>query len=177
MNKNRRYWLPFTIGLVSLGLASCGERSPVAVDEPSRSLVSDVLALRDSVTGLLSCTPLAADSITQVIGPAGGMIQVGPHKLTVPAGALDSAVSITAVAPSGTVNRIVFQPTGLVFGRAVWLTMSYANCNTLGSMLPKRVAYVDDLLTILYYLRSFDNFSSQTVTARVRHFSDYAVAW
>src|SRR5690349_21510517 len=46
--------------------------------------------------GLLTCTPLPHTSVQQTVGPEGGVIYVGPHSLTVPAGALDSAVTITA---------------------------------------------------------------------------------
>ena len=128
-------------------------------------------------TGLLACTPVAADSATQTIGPEGGTLQVGANTLVIPAGALDSAVSITAVAPSDTVNRIQFQPEGLTFLQPVQLTMSYANCNTLGLLLPKQIAYTSDLLLILEYVPSLDDLFGQTVTGQVRHFSDYAIAW
>jgi hypothetical protein len=174
MTKTGRFLLTFSIGLVSFGLTSCGEREPTAVQAPSQNLERDLL---QPLWGLLACTPLPADSVTQVIGPDGGTINVGPHTFTVPAGALDSAVAITAVAPSDVVNRVVFQPSGLAFQLPATLTMSYANCGALGSWLPKQVAYVDDLLNIRYFLLSLDNFQSQTVTARVRHFSEYAVAW
>jgi hypothetical protein len=160
------------LGLASLALASCGESPTAAVSQ--RIIPRD---LYQQVTGLVSCTPLAADSVTQVIGPAGGTITVGPHSFTVPAGALDSAVSITAVAPSDVVNRIVFQPSGLVFQVPATLTMSYANCGLLVNLLPMQIAYVDDLLNILYYVPSVPDAQSQTVTGMVRHFSDYAVAW
>ncbi len=129
-------------------------------------------------TGLLACTPVAADSVTQTIGPEGGTLQVGANTLAIPAGALDSAVSITAVAPSDTVNRVQFQPEGLTFLQPAQLTMSYANCDPLGLLLPKQIAYTtDDLLLILEYLPSLDDLSGQTVTGEVRHFSDYAIAW
>ena len=55
--------------------------------------------------------------------------------------------------------------------------MSYANCNLLGRLLPKRVAYVSDALNILSYLLSLDNVFAKQVTGRVDHFSNYAVAW
>jgi hypothetical protein len=143
MTKSRRFQLAISICLLSIGVASCGERAPTAVQAPSQNLERDLL---QPVWGLLSCTPLPADSVTQVIGPAGGTINVGPHTFTVPAGALDSAVAITAVAPSDVVNRVVFQPSGLWFQQAA-MTMSYANCGVLGSWLPKQIAYVDDLRT------------------------------
>jgi len=154
--------------------ASCTDRTPLGVPAPPPQ--ASLLDL--DLSGLLSCTPLPYDSVTETIGPAGGVIQVGPHRLIVPWGALTEPVAITAVAPSDTVNRVQFQPQGLQFERSAYLTMSYANCNLLGQLVPKRIAYTtDDLLTILEYLLSFDNLWTQRVTGRLDHFSTYAVAW
>ena len=129
-------------------------------------------------TSLLTCTPLTPDSASQAIGPLGGTIQVGPHTFTVPAGALDSTVTITAVMPADTINRVVFEPTGLVFNQPASLTMSYANCPSLPlPQIPRVIAQVDDSLNILDLLKSVGNPPTQTVTAQVPHFSDYAVAY
>jgi hypothetical protein len=128
------------------------------------------------VTGLLQCEPLPYDSVTQTVGPEGGVILIGPHSLTIPAGALDSDVTITAVTPPDTVNRIQFQPEGLVFNGFTDLRMSYTNCSLL-SQLPKRIAYTTPDLLILDYLPSLDNVLTQTVRGKLLHFSDYAIAW
>ena len=105
------------------------------------------------------------------------MIRIGPHKLWIPAGALDAPVTITATAPSDNVNRVRLRPEGLVFRRSAALTMSYANCNLLGKILPKRVAYTDDALNIVNYVLSLDNLLSKNVNGRLNHFSNYAIAW
>jgi hypothetical protein len=126
---------------------------------------------------LVRCTPTPYDSVTQTVGPGGGTIQVGTTTLSVPAGALDSAVSITAVTPSDTVNHVRFEPQGLTFLQPASLTMSYANCNTMQSLDPRRIAYTTEALQILEYLPSVDDASSQTVTGELHHFSDYAIAW
>ena len=120
---------------------------------------------------------MPADSVTETIGPEGGVIHVGPHKLSIPPGALAEPVTITAVAPSDTVNRIVFAPEGLTFAQRPRLTMSYANCNLLGRLVPKRIAYTTDGLDILSYLLSLDNLFRKQVTGRLDHFSRYALAW
>jgi hypothetical protein len=126
---------------------------------------------------LVRCEPSAYDSVTQTVGPGGGTIQVGTTTLSVPAGALDSAVSITAVVPSDTVNHVRFEPQGLTFLQPASLTMSYANCNTKLSTDPRRIAYTTEALQILEYLPSVDDASIQTVTGELHHFSDYAIAW
>src|SRR6185295_19908172 len=106
-------------------------------------------------------------------------LTVGPHTLTVPAGALGAPVLITADAPVGTVNSVRFGPEGLQFaaGKPATLTLSYANCPLLGSLLPKRVAYTTDLLAILSYVTSLDDLLARKVTGSLAHFSRYAVAW
>lgn len=169
--KGTRLFLGALLGAAAAIGLSCAE--PSSPPAPPIGLLGGL----DVPTGLLQCTPLPYDSVTQTIGPEGGTIQVGPHSLEIPAGALDTAVTITAVAPSDTVNRIQFQPEGLTFGQYASLTMSYANCDLLGIWLPKRVAYVTPDLLILDYVPSLDSADSQTVRGKLQHFSDYAVAW
>ena len=125
----------------------------------------------------MQCSPLPYASDRELIGPAGCVLHLGPHTLTIPAGALSQAVWITGEAPTDNVNSVRFYPAGLQFSRAAALTMSYSNCNTLGKLLPKRIAYTSDLLVILNYLISVDDFAHQQVTGQVWHFSRYAVAW
>jgi hypothetical protein len=155
----------------------CQEPPPLGVEPRAPAPQVDLVSSTLEEVGLLTFSPLPSDSVTQTIGPEGGILYVGAHALSVPAGALDSAVTITAVAPSDTVNLVGFEPEGLVFQKAASLIMSYANCDLLGSTLPKRIAHVDDELAILYYLISVDDPTTQTVTGRLEHFSEYALAW
>lgn len=158
-------------------LTSCGERSPLGVEPrpsaPSRDWIGDSLAL----PGLLSCTPLAYDSTTQVVGFWGGVISVGPHFLVIPPGALTQPTAITAVVRPDTVDAVQFQPQGLQFNRPAYLLMSYANCNLLGLLTPRQIAYTSDSLDVLELEKSWDNPSALFVTGQIQHFSEYAVAW
>jgi len=127
---------------------------------------------------LLVCSDLPYATKTRTIGPAGGRIRVGPHVLRIPRGALDTATQITMTMPRGRgVNAVHFEPEGLRFNESAALTMSYANCSLRGRRQPKRIAYVDESLNILYYLLSRDNIHSGRVTGKVDHFSDYVIAW
>lgn len=169
------------LGIAALALLSCTDHTPVG-PPPRADLVgppphTDELGLTPGPTGLLHCAPLAADSVTQTIGLAGGTLYVGAHQLTVPAGALLAPTAITAVAPSDTVNQLRFQPEGLVFLVPATLQMSYQNCDLLGQVAPKEIVYTTDGLSILAYLVSSDDVLSQRVTASLQHFSTYAVAW
>lgn len=166
-----------SIGLLvgaALVVLSCREPTRPPLDNsPARALLG---SLTETV-GLLACTPMPAESASATIGPAGGAIDVGPHTLTIPPGALADTVTITAVAPSDTVNRLHFEPTGLRFQRPATVTMSYANCGIAGDVIPKRVAYVSDSLQVLDLLPSLDDFANRRVTGQLQHFSQYAVAW
>jgi hypothetical protein len=128
-------------------------------------------------TGLLECDALPAATTTKTIGRAGGVLQVGPHSLSIPAGALDHDVRITARIFPDDVNTVAFSPHGLRFDSSVWVTMSYANCDLLGQLLPKRIAYTDNNLNILYYVLSVDLLSTKQVRGKIDHFSGYAISW
>jgi hypothetical protein len=169
------------LAMLALTGISCAESTPTA---PPAAVISaatdaDLLGLESTLrrVGLLSCSPMAAASASASIGPTGGSILVGPHRLDIPAGALPHPVVISASAPSDRVNRVELLPHGLQFNVPVKLTMSYANCNVLGSTLPKRIAYIDSNLNILELLVSVDDFANKKVSTRLEHFSEYAVAW
>jgi hypothetical protein len=159
-------------------VVSCSDRSRGIPAGPDASLVGETgLGSLGQLVGLLSCDSLPYDSVTQTVGPDGGVIQFGAHTLSIPAGALSDSVTITAVAPSDTVRRVQLYPEGLEFATPASLTLSYAGCDLLGLEIPKRVVYTTDLLTILEYLQSVDAKSEQRVRGRLDHFSNYAVAW
>ena len=144
------------------------------------ALPTSVPSFHDSASPtstLLSCSDLPYQSVTQVVGPAGGVIRIGPHALIVPAGALANKVSITAVLPTATkVNVVRLKPSGLTFNTPALLVLSYANCTS--SPLPKRVAYTDDYYLAIYAFQvSVDNPLARMVVGTLNHFSNYAVAW
>jgi hypothetical protein len=125
---------------------------------------------------LLSCSPQPYAVTTKVIGPQGGVITVGTHRLTIPAGALSRSVTIKAEQMTGNVNSVRFSPEGLQFSKPATLELSYKNCSLLLGVV-KRVAYTDERLRILELIPSLDLLNLRTVKGTVRHFSRYAVAW
>jgi hypothetical protein len=165
--------------LIAIGVVSpsCGE-PPAAPVVPAPAPQADLIGGLVGATGLLQCSNLPYASTTRTIGSLGGSISAGPHTLTIPPGALAQATTITMTAPTGRgVNAVRFEPEGLRFDVSAALTMSYANCNLLGKLLPKRIAYTDERLNILYYLLSLDNLLAKRVTGKLDHFSDYVIAW
>src|SRR2546425_11654127 len=103
---------------------------------------------------------------TQTVGPAGGVIRIGPHALSIPAGALKTPVTITATAPSDNVNRVRVQPEGLVVQRGATPTMSHANCTLRGEILPKRIPYTNDALALPSDVLSPENLLRKKRTRR-----------
>ncbi len=170
--KAKRFVPVALFGAALFAALSCGDQAPT---EPRPDAL--LFGLVSPKLSLVTCAPLPYDSVTQTVGPAGGTIQVGAYSLVIPDSALDSAVTITAVAPSDTVNGVRFQPQGLHFNQKASLTMSYANCGIVGWLLPQHIAYTDDSLNIIDFIPSVTDSLSQTVTGSVKHFSEYALAW
>lgn len=176
------------LGLMSLVLTlATGLTSCTSGDSPTGP--SEVTAVRDTqsnlylpivtplLNGLVGCNRQSYDYEQKVIGPNGGSIQVNGHVLTIPAGALSRNVTITATAPSGFVAAVEFQPQGLQFARPAKLTLDYSSCPLGRLQLFKHIAYTTDDYNILDLLSSLDDILRMRVSADLRHFSRYAVAW
>jgi hypothetical protein len=147
----------------------------VAPDAKLESLIDPALQTVLGTLQLLTCSRQSYAQTTVVIGPAGGQIVVGAHRLVIPAGALSAPVRITAEQVSGTVNSVRFSPEGLKFAKPATLTLSYGNC--LLTPLSKRVVYTSEQLRILEVEKSLDLRPTRTVTGLINHFSRYAVAY
>lgn len=162
----------FAVGLIA---SSCSE-------PPASPSVPSVEAHRGGrgrvqPASLVTCSDLPTKSQTRTIGPWGGTISAGPHKLSIPRGALERPTEITmTVTSSRGVNEVDFEPEGLEFEQPVSLTMSYANCDISDKEAPYGIAYVDNALNFRYYVASFDDMQGRRVTGSIEHFSTYAVA-
>jgi hypothetical protein len=123
-----------------------------------------------------ACKPQPYAVASAWIGPKGGILRAGKHYLKVPPGALNTSTRITMESPTGYLNRVVFQPEGLVFNRAAspHLVMSYTNCS-VGPNAEQKVAYVNESLQILETPPSVSDPLSSTVDARLSHFSEYVL--
>ena len=172
------------LGLLLVAGTSCTTDNTTA---PAENTIVPELGLLDNggllgtglLKGLLYCRPLASASASQVIGPRGGTIAMGPHTIYFPPNALNRNVTITAQVVSDSVNSVRLLPEGLRFaqGRPAVLTLSYSNCAPLARVVPKRIVYTDEGLSILQILQSIDNILTRKVSAPLEHFSRYAVAY
>lgn len=186
MKAVRRLAIAFTTLAVGFGC----EPSPAIPTAPllAAHTAANPTSPSTKSTGLVPCGQ-TYDSVTQVIGPLGGYLAVGPHFLFVDSQALSTPVSITAVAPaSGSVRWVRFHPNGLVFQPTVdgWSALLYTNYTDCavpaGTTL--HIAQVSDSLSILGYLQTYARFkknpssqAQQFVVGLLLHFSNYAIAW
>jgi hypothetical protein len=175
MKATRVLWRALLVGGAAALLVSCSDSSPTGL--PAANSRADLIGSLLSRTGLLGCSAMPYDSVAQTVGPLGGSIAIGPHTLTIPPGALSQQVTITAVAPSDTVNTVRFGPQGLQFQKPALLAMSYANCGLVGVLLPHHIAYTTEGLQILELIPGIDLLLSERVEGPIQHFSRYAVAW
>ncbi len=129
-------------------------------------------------TQFLLCDPLQYVAEAKIVGPEGADIDFGPHKLSIPAGALDRYVVVTAEAPVSLKVEATFRPHGVVFNskRPPKLTLSYKHCQGRVAA-PKKIVYVSDDYRIIEYPLSGDVARSGLVWAWLKHFSGYVVAY
>ncbi len=123
---------------------------------------------------LTACRPQPQASAAGWIGPKGGILKAGKHVLKVPANALSSNTWITMEAPSSSINRVDFQPSGLTFKIPANLAMSYSNC-AVAPGAQQQIVFVNGL-TIIEVTPSETDPATQTVNGKVSHFSDYALS-
>ena len=175
--------------------ASCSDPSPTGADLATPGLLAGKTKAAGSSLG--ACGKLPYDSVSRVIGPAGGWFVVGANVVWVDSLALSAPVTITAVAPSDTVRRVRLRPDGLVFktgthGLGAVVATNLDKCKLRRNALP-RIANVTDALTVVEYLESPAPAVDSLVVMRfrvdsagwtpywafgaLRHFSNYAVAW
>ncbi len=194
MTSNRLVVRPWLIALLVLA-SSCSDPSPVGVGPGIPGLLAG--KVKATAPSFVQCSPVQYDSVSQVIGPAGGWLVVGANVLWVDSLALSAPVQITAVAPSDTIRRVRLRPDGLQFktgthGLGAVVATNLANCKLRRNTFP-RIANVTDSLALVEYVESPAAAVDSMLVARFRvdsggwtpywafgalhHFSNYAVAW
>ncbi|MDQ2768558.1 MAG: hypothetical protein M3Y30_15555 [Gemmatimonadota bacterium] len=111
---------------------------------------------------------------TEQIGTHGGRVSVGGVSLTIPAHSLKQTVSITAHTLPTTSASVQLLPEGLQFAVPATLTMNYNKCQT--PFFGVNVVYVQ-ADTITEVVRSENQPLLKVVSASIKHFSSYAVAY
>lgn len=159
------------LGLLCALLVACSGDMPSG----PRTETGDGQAVSTANAQLFACETADFGSVTQRVGPEGGRIEIGPHVLIIPSGAVSNPVDITASAPASLHVGVSLAPHGLEFQDDATLILSYKHCKSLPRQ-PK-VAYVDDAQSsILDVLPSKHDKLRKAVTASLGHFSGYAIA-
>ena len=125
-----------------------------------------------TIGGMKGCTARGAQFGTAVIGPSGGELVVGPHRLIVPPGALTQAVEISGTAPEGALSSIILEPHGLQFKKPAGLILDVGNCTDVPD-----VVYINELGIISDPIPAIYSTWWHTIAAPIDHFSGYAVAF
>jgi hypothetical protein len=144
---------------------------------------------------LLRCPPQPFVGQAKVIGPDGGTLELGTHRLIIPQGALSAPVVITGELTTGPLVAVDFAPHGLTFAKPVLLQVAYTQCGGSASGHGEgtddegskgghhgrhgkgrhEVVYVGPDEGIVEHLPSTDDDHGNAVSAWLSHFSRYAV--
>jgi hypothetical protein len=120
------------------------------------------------------CEPKDYDFDMAIVGPQGGTLSVGHHKLVIPQGALTENTLITMERPSSLLIEVEFSPHGTTFLVEPTLELDYSDCY-LPADHEYRVAYMSENGKVLEYAVSVDK--GGRVQAYIWHFSRYAIAY
>lgn len=159
--------------LLALLVPACSETPrEVLIPEPA-------LSKKGSTTSLLRREAVQTRQDARRIGKAGGVVSSPEHghTLSFPAGALEEEVEISMTRVGGEHIYLEFEPHGLTFpeGAEPVLTMSWASAaDAEPSALV--IIYTNAAGDVLDILSTTVDAEKQTITARLQHFSGYAVA-
>lgn len=159
--------------LITIG--GCADNSPTG-STPPQDAGYQLIALDGAATGAAQNRghfPFAE----KVIGPEGGTLEIpGGHTLDFPSGALDKPTKIRAKVDRRYV-AVELEPHGIQFsaGREPLLTLNYSAAAT--PVIPNHltIIYLDQAYNFLEDMRGTASERSKIVSARLPHFSVYAV--
>jgi hypothetical protein len=120
----------------------------------------------------INCVPRRSSEGSAVIGPSGGTLYIGRHRLIVPAGALHHRVLISGSVPAGKPFEINLEPHGLQFHKAAGLILDARSCMDV----PNIVYLIDQYTVSPPILATYSNWW-HTFACPIWHFSGYAIAF
>jgi hypothetical protein len=118
----------------------------------------------------LNCSPRRLAEGSAWIGPSGGVLQIGPHRLIVPAGALTRKVFISGTVPAGRPFQVDLQPHGLIFRKAAGLILDATSCVDVPD-----IVYLIDQYTQSPPIRAIYSEWWKAIACPIWHFSGYMV--
>ena len=129
---------------------------------------------QDAVDGKfvpVNCSPRRSASGSAWIGPSGGVLQIGPHRLIVPAGALTKKVFISGTVPEGKPFQVNLEPHGLQFRKAAGLILDASSCTDVPD-----IVYLIDQYTQGPPIKAVYSEWWKAIACPIWHFSGYMIA-
>jgi hypothetical protein len=171
---------PRILALALLVLGGCTSDSltaPELTPNLSRRSESD-----DRPTRVVMCPTTQSYRTSGMLGPEGGTLQVGGHRLTVPAGVLTEMTRFTLRAPAGPEVKLELYAGGArhyQFSSPVAVTISYDRCTRQHQPRAAVTAwYVDDGgQEFIERMGGRDDRNRMEITFQTSHFSTYLVAY
>lgn len=168
----RKVVLALTLGAIAACMAP-------GITDPATPGAS---ALRDQgVANLIECPSSETTSNSALVTPLGGLVSVGGTSVSIPAGALLAATTVTVTVPASQYMEVDVSVEGLehfIFELPVTITVSYARCNRSDiDHAPLMAWYIDSETNApLELMGGVDDKLTRTVTFTTGHLSGYALA-
>lgn len=161
--------------------ASCTDNAPTALrsDAPRRAgTVARAAVTQGGDAGLANekaCTVGETVSATDVIGSKGGTIKFGPHRLTIPRGALteDTEVTASATTLDGNELRVDLFPAGLQLNVPAELKVKTVHCDAADAAPTSRASESPSSIMLK---SSSSSAGGTTRTITVMYFGGYIIA-
>jgi hypothetical protein len=118
----------------------------------------------------INCVPRRSSQGSAVIGPSGGTLWIGKHRLIVPPGALTRSVRISGTVPEGKPLQIDLQPHGLQFRKPAGLILDASSCVNVPT-----IVYLDDIYAVSTPIPAIYSNWWHTIACPIWHFSGYAI--
>jgi hypothetical protein len=185
MSTFKRSWTVMALALsaVLLGTSACGGPG----DASGLLQPTQIEGSRASASGLrkLERAGDRARVVVERIGPEGGVIETAGHRLTVPAGAVeepvvfrmrvvDGAVEVDLTA-TGRQSKTENDVGAAGFDRPLGLELSYSEAAAVADPGQLVIVWVRDDGTLVSLPSTVDR-GARTVSAKLNHFSAYALA-
>jgi hypothetical protein len=116
----------------------------------------------------LACNVPTTLTDSALIGSSGGELDVGPHRLIIPPGALTADTWVSGTVPAGNSIRIDFQPEGLQFKKPAGLILDASTCADAPN-----IVYLNEDGGIEEHIEAIFSNWWHTIAAPIDHFSGY----
>ena len=182
MHLHRKSWVMKSLTVLAVVLvAACAVDAPTTARSGQRALADwngrqalpgSNQAFPSASPGPLNCIPKNPAYGSALIGPSGGELIIGPHRLIVPAGALTETVTISGTVPNDKPFEINLQPHGLQFRKAAGLILDASDCTSVPD-----IVYLIDQFTVSDPILATYSTWWHTVACPIWHFSGYSIAF